>query len=402
MESGDLTGAQKELEEVIKSIPDNLLAQRKLADLYVYQGRSSDALQRYRAVLTLNPGDKEIPSLITDLEAGRDITSRLPKSKAAAPGPPKTTIAAPAPKPAAPVVPAAAAAKPSPAPPKTAAAPAPTTPPRPAVQPGTAPAPVFRPVPPPAAEVAEAIEDIVELEPLERPEVPPPPASPASSAPVKVSPPPRTARAETPALAAFDLSEPAGGQQARPFEEPEAIAWEPPAQTEEPAAAAAVEEAPAAPAAAAGPASSDDINTSTLAELYITQGFFEKAIEIYEGMLADAPTNAALQQKLDKIRAMAGVAERNAAFAAPEVVPAATGTPAGVFAGTAQQAAVPAAAPAERPAPEPKTAEAGKPAERAATTERAAQRGPQTPVARRKETIDRLESWLKNVIKEKP
>jgi len=415
MEAGDLTGAQKELEEVIKSIPDNLLAQRKLADLYVYQGRSSDALQRYRAVLTLNPGDKEIPSLITDLEAGRDITSRLPKSKAAAsaaetkppqaaaPGPPRTTSAAPAPKPAAPVVPAAAAAKPAPAPPKTAAAPVPTTPPRPSVQPrGTAPAPVSRPVPPRAAEVAEAIEDIVELEPLERPEVPPPPASPASSAPVKASRPPRTAPAETPALAAFDLSEPAGGQQARPFEEPEAIAWEPPAPTEEPAAAAAVEEAPAAPRAPAGPASSDDINTSTLAELYITQGFFEKAIEIYEGMLAESPTNAVLQQKLDKIRAMAGVAERNAAFAAPADVPAATGTPAGVIAGTAQQSAVPAAAPAERPAPEPKTAEAGKPAERAATTERAAQRGPETPVARRKETIDRLESWLKNVIKEKP
>jgi len=251
--------------------------------------------------------------------------------------------------------------------------------------------------------VAEAIEDILELEPLEHHEEKPlPPASPAATAPVKASPAPQAAPADTAALASFDLSEPAGEPQARPFEEPEAIAWEPPAPTEEPAAAAAVEEAPAAPAAPEVPAASDDINTSTLAELYITQGFFEKAIEIYEGMLAESPTNAALQQKLEKIRAMAGEAERNAAFAAPEAVSAAAGTPAEVFAGTAQQAAAPAAAPAERPAPEPRPAEAGKSAERAPTPERADQRGPQSPVARRKETIDRLESWLKNVIKEKP
>ena len=223
-----------------------------------------------------------------------------------------------------------------------------------------------------------------------------PPAPSASATPVKASPASQKAPADAAALASFDLSEPAGGQQARPFEEPGGIAWEPPAQAGEPAAvaweppalaeelaaAAAAEDAPVVPVAPAGPAASDDINTSTLAELYITQGFFEKAIEIYEGMLAESPTNAALQQKLEKIRAMAGVAERNATFAAPEVIPAATGRPADVFAGTAQQAAAPAAAPVERPAPE--------------------QRGPQTPVARRKETIDRLESWLKNVIKEKP
>jgi len=48
MDTGDLAGAQKELEEVIKTIPDNLLAQRKLGDIYVLQGRGTDALQRYK------------------------------------------------------------------------------------------------------------------------------------------------------------------------------------------------------------------------------------------------------------------------------------------------------------------------------------------------------------------
>ena len=50
----------------------------------------------------------------------------------------------------------------------------------------------------------------------------------------------------------------------------------------------------------------DDFTTNTLAELYITQGFYEKAIDIYERMLADNPENRAIQAKLDQVRAMAG------------------------------------------------------------------------------------------------
>jgi len=48
---------------------------------------------------------------------------------------------------------------------------------------------------------------------------------------------------------------------------------------------------------------SDDFTTDTLAELYISQGFFEKAIEIYERMLVDKPTSRGLQDKLSWVRA---------------------------------------------------------------------------------------------------
>ncbi len=48
---------------------------------------------------------------------------------------------------------------------------------------------------------------------------------------------------------------------------------------------------------------SDDFTTDTLAELYIAQGFFEKAIEIYERMLADNPNSRGLKDKLARVRA---------------------------------------------------------------------------------------------------
>ena len=48
LEQGDLAGSQKELEEVVKVIPDNLLAQRKLGDICILQNnpdRGGPALQ---------------------------------------------------------------------------------------------------------------------------------------------------------------------------------------------------------------------------------------------------------------------------------------------------------------------------------------------------------------------
>ena len=44
IEQGDLSGAQKEFEEVVKAIPDNLMAQSKLGDLYALQNRPGEAL----------------------------------------------------------------------------------------------------------------------------------------------------------------------------------------------------------------------------------------------------------------------------------------------------------------------------------------------------------------------
>jgi hypothetical protein len=77
---------------------------------------------------------------------------------------------------------------------------------------------------------------------------------------------------------------------------------------------------------------SDDFTTDTLAELYIAQGFFEKAIDIYERMLADHPNSRGLTNKLDRVKAMAAAAEASAPM---EYTPIETGegkTGQGIFA----------------------------------------------------------------------
>lgn len=381
MDKGDLAGAQKELEEVIKTIPDNLLAQRKLGDIYVLQGRGTDALQRYKAALALNPGDKDLPSLLADLEAGKDVSSRVPRPKTpAAPAEPKPqpAAAAPAPPKAAPAAAVKTAAAPQAATtvPKAPAAPAPQaavkaapTSPSPVtpVKTTAAVAPPPAPPAPPAADEVEVIEDIVELESLEQ----------AVPGPGSATPSPEM----FPAPAPFDLSE-HPIDKAGAGNEPEAITWE--------AADAAVPE----PVVQAGPEQgSDDLNTNTLAELYISQGFYDKAIEIYQGMLNDRPGNMALQQKLEQIRAMAGASDKG-----HELFAEATRGP-GEYAPPAADAFAAAKAPADKetmprePAPQVTVQEpSGEPAP---------PRGPQTATTRRKETIDRLESWLNTIMKEK-
>ena len=391
MDKGDLAGAQKELEEVIKTIPDNLLAQRKLGDIYVLQGRGIDALPRYKAALALNPGDKDIPSLLADIEAGKDVSSRIPgpKSPAAPPG------IKPQPAPAATIPPKSAPA----AVPKTAATPKTATSPQKAPatlgpqaalkgeQKSAAPVPPVKAVPapaPPAPSVpdeAEMIEDIVELESLDH----------AMTAPESKTPSPDA----FPPSAPFDMSEPP--IEVSGAEEREATTWE--------------VSKPAVPVRAAGQAGpdqgSDDLNTNTLAELYISQGFFDKAIEIYQGMLNDRPGNAALQQKLEQIKAMAGSSDKGhepfteAAPGPGEYTPptadviseAPSPTAASRMPSSAADASSRKEATPREPAPQMTVQEP--------LGESASPRGPHAAATRRKETIDRLESWLNTIMKEK-
>src|SRR4030067_1183549 len=81
MEKGDLAGAGKEFEVVVKAIPDNLLAQRKLGDIHALQGDSARVLLQYKVAHSLNPADEEVSSFISDLEAGRTIKERISQPK---------------------------------------------------------------------------------------------------------------------------------------------------------------------------------------------------------------------------------------------------------------------------------------------------------------------------------
>jgi tetratricopeptide (TPR) repeat protein len=364
-EKGDLDGSYKELEEVVKAIPDNLLSQKKLGDICILQNKPDEALRHYRSVLSLNPRDNEIASMITDIEAGRDVKTRIhlpiPQPSPAEEAGQETMQhpqAAPAQQP------KAASVSPSVAPlaalasraeePRTV-----KTPPGAAAQ-----------VPRPAGE-AEEPEEVLVVEPLdaERPERKWSAAAGLDFLSEQPQADTYTSSAEEPAGSAFAQAE----QREEGFSPSDEL---PAGPTEAKTGEEAAEQ-------------SDDFTTDTLAELYIAQGFYEKAIDIYDRMLADNPDSRGLRDKLDRVRSMA------AASATPaetqEYSPAAPATeepqefsrarPA--FTDFEPQEYVP---PKEEPFAE--------------KTEKA-HAAPRPQPASRKATIDRLETWLKNIKKEK-
>ncbi len=272
-EKGDLLGAQKEFEEVAKAIPDNLMAQRKLGDLYILQNRPANALTHYRTALSLNPKDQETASLVSDVEAGRDVKARIAGPKPQAPG--ETAKKQEVSQAVAPPT----ATKPQPVP---VAAKPPATPPL-------------------AAEETEEAEEVLVVEPLE-------PAGPVNledalsskgldflSESVPEPAPTDGGGSGEDNQAPFDVEDPFGIKQ--PAEETHVV--------EETSHDAWIEETQPA-LSEESDKQADDFTTDTLAELYIAQGFSEKAVEIYERMLIDNPDSQGLKNKLAKVRAMAG------------------------------------------------------------------------------------------------
>jgi tetratricopeptide (TPR) repeat protein len=60
--------AQTELEKVVNTAPDNLLAQRLLGDAYLAQGNKSAALHPYKMALLLSPSDVSLAERVHGLE----------------------------------------------------------------------------------------------------------------------------------------------------------------------------------------------------------------------------------------------------------------------------------------------------------------------------------------------
>jgi hypothetical protein len=241
-----------------------------------------------------------------------------------------------------------------------------------AAKPRPAPAPPAAPSAP-LIDEAEVIDDLVHIETFDQSAAIPAPATPV---PGEIAP-------AMPEAMSFDLSE-SPVSAAEIADEPMGSVW-----------AADAPAAPVAQQASATDEGADDLNTNTLAELYISQGFYDKALEIYQGMLNDKPGNRALEQKIGQLKEMAGAQEASLAQRATpitararEYAPPAESVEKPATTAPAHKAASPAA-------PERKQA-ASEPAESSLV------RGSQAASARRKETIDRLESWLKNVAKEKP
>jgi pentatricopeptide repeat protein len=75
LHKGMLTEAMGEFEKVVILIPDNLLAHKKLADIYYKQGNIYGAVKECTIILELNPNDEEAKTMKLSLE------SRVPQSE---------------------------------------------------------------------------------------------------------------------------------------------------------------------------------------------------------------------------------------------------------------------------------------------------------------------------------
>ncbi len=75
LEKGMMAEARAEFETVIKAIPDNLFALKKLAEIYRDTGEAQLALNAFRKIYVLNPKDEEVYASIKTLE---DLLSRPP------------------------------------------------------------------------------------------------------------------------------------------------------------------------------------------------------------------------------------------------------------------------------------------------------------------------------------
>ncbi len=70
LEKGMPGEARAEFENVIKSIPDNLYAHKKLAEIYRDSGETELAIKSYKMILRLNSMDEDAMTSLHDLESG--------------------------------------------------------------------------------------------------------------------------------------------------------------------------------------------------------------------------------------------------------------------------------------------------------------------------------------------
>jgi tetratricopeptide (TPR) repeat protein len=290
--------ASEQFETVLKSVPDNILANKFLGETYHRLGRLDEALKKYQVAQTLAP---------EDLELGDRIAAVQSELAAGPPAP-----AAPSP----PVPPAPRAAPLSP----------------PAVPPGLAVEELQARIEPERSTEQEsggALED--DLPPIPLVDVDEPMVledrfsalSVADTPPSMPDAPPEAAEAE-PFVEAESLIEPEPFLDTEHFVEPTfepevAVAPEPPARPATPT----LREAPSAPTEA-------DLETRTMAELYASQGHLDQAIGVYEKLVDRRPEEATYRTRLDELK-MLERATRQAqkpAPAPPKTAPAATPPPA--------------------------------------------------------------------------
>lgn len=78
LEAGSLEDASQEFEQVLSLVPENISANRFLAETYHKLGRLEDALLKYRVTHTLAPDDPEVRDLLNQVEDELEQASAAP------------------------------------------------------------------------------------------------------------------------------------------------------------------------------------------------------------------------------------------------------------------------------------------------------------------------------------
>ena len=332
LEAETFDRASEEFESVLAQVPDNILANKFLGETYHRLGRYDESIQKYQIVQTLAPEDTEIEHKIEAVKAeqagGGPPPSAAPEPvDETAPADPAEYTSQPPAIPDAPPLPSAPAAG---APP----APAEEVPSAPDEAPALAPIPLVDVDEPMVLEsasesYARASEPVADAPPPEPvPMVSPTEASPmdpASMEPPPLEPPP----SETP------LMEPPAMEESAFFEPPAAESQPPPQEASEampvvetlPVESLPVEPllaelaVPSEHAAEPTPLRDrDDIETPTMAELYASQGHFDKAVLVYRNLLTRDPNETQYLERIEELEMLA-----NATVDSTTAAPTSTG-----------------------------------------------------------------------------
>ncbi|HET6267626.1 MAG TPA: tetratricopeptide repeat protein [Acidobacteriota bacterium] len=294
-EVGENDKSSEELEKVVKAVPDNLMANRILADIYMEQQRYADALKRYKIVQMITPADQVVVANIRKIESGAASSAQA-----------RATIIEPSPVPE----------------------------PKPAAQPVTT---VSMPVPEepkPAPTIVEVPETLEKTDPrVKIPEITIMEPDAASSAPTQLISVPSW-EPSNPEEAAFDsgvVEELMNHPEIDPFETESAHQPEYPI-TKRPVSLKSLDQTDPALATgeeldfqsedleqpkAKGEDSTqpmkdkeeakeseeavDELTTQTLAELYVQQGLIDKAVRVYQKLLLHDPTNTQIIGRLKEL-----------------------------------------------------------------------------------------------------
>lgn len=84
LEKGILDKAKEEFKEVISAIPDNLYAHKKLAEIHKNLVEIDEAVKEFKMVLRLNPGDEEAANSLAELEKGLTVKPEIPEKATSA------------------------------------------------------------------------------------------------------------------------------------------------------------------------------------------------------------------------------------------------------------------------------------------------------------------------------